>query len=148
MPEVLERSFATQAINALVNHPEVRPHVGGDPKLAVDLTDVIDNDRNVFLMGAHGGFTYIWTAPGCFEVHTLVRPEGRGSWALDAARESIATMHRDHGATHIWTRVLPELRNVRAFAIAAGLKPCGQGVFDTGTGPLVYNLYEWRAQCR
>lgn len=142
MAEVLERSYATQTINALANHPELRPFVGGDPKLPLDMTAAIDNDLNVFLMGEHGGFILIWSAPGVYEVHTLIRPEGRGKWALDAAREGIATMKRDYGAKHIWTRVDPEQRNVRAFTMTVGMKPCGQEVFDLGTGPRVYNLYE------
>lgn len=145
MPEVLERSFATIAINALVNHPEMRPHIGGDPKLPVDLTDAIDNDRNVFLMGEYGGFCLIWCAPFCYEVHTLIRPEGRGKWAIEAAREGIRYMVEQYAARQIWTRVAPEQRNVRAFTLAAGMKPCGQDVFDIGTGPTIYNIYEWRA---
>lgn len=145
MPAVLERSFATVAINSLANHPDVRPHIGGDPKLPVDLAEALDCDRNVWLSGEHGGFLLLWCAPGVFEVHTLIRPEGRGKWAIDAAREGIATMQREHGARHIWTRVIPEQRNVRAFTIAAGMKPCGQDVFDTYRGPTIYNMYEWRA---
>jgi len=145
MSEVLERSFATIAINALANHPLIRPEIGGDPKLPLDLTDVIDCDRNVCLMGEHGGFVYIWTGPNSYEVHTIIGENGRGKWALDAARESLAQMADNHGARHIWTRVAASQRNVRAFTIAAGLKPCGQDVFDFGNGSTVYNMYEWRA---
>ena len=142
MPEVLERSFATLAINSLVNHPEIRPFVGGDGKLQLDMTDSIDNDRNVFLMGEHGGFIGVWSGPGVYEVHTLIRPEGRGRWAINAGREAIRTMQREHGATHLWTRVSPELHNVRNFTLLAGFKPCGQEVFEDGGALKIFNLYE------
>jgi len=144
MAEVLERSYATLQINALANHPLIRPEIGGDPKLPLDLSEVIDCDRNVCLMGEHGGFVYIWTGPYTYEVHTIIDMEGRGQWALNAARESINHMADNHGARHIWTRVAATQRNVRSFTINAGLKPCGQDVFDFGNGPTVYNLYEWR----
>lgn len=140
MTALLERTYATISVNALAN--DVLDRCDGKPKL--DYTGAMDCDRNVFLMGEHGGFVYIWVGPSIYEVHTVVAESGRGKWALTAARESIEHMADNHGARHIWTRVIATERNVRAFTIAAGLKPCGQDIFDLGNGDVVCNLYEWR----
>lgn len=144
MLATLERSDSPVLVNALANDPSIRPHIGGDPKLPLDLAEAVQCERNVCLMGEHGGFLLIWTGPHCYEVHTLIRPEGRGAWALDAAKTGANIMFDAFGAKHLWTRVLITSRKVRAFTIAAGMKPCGQEVFDLGTGPEVYNLYERR----
>lgn len=144
MPDVLERTFAALAVNALVNHPEIRPFAGGDPRVALDLADAVENDRNVFLMGEHGGFIFTWCAPACFEGHAMVRSPGRGKWGAAAARNAIEHMANEHGARHLWCRIQPERREVRSFVCAAGFTPCGQDVFDIGAGPQVFNLYEWR----
>lgn len=144
MPDVLERSFATLAINSLVNHPEIRPYVGDCGKLPLDLAPLIDNDRNVFLIGEHGGYFFIWTSPGCYEIHAMVTPDGRGKWAADAVRECLFMMQA-HGAQRVWARIIPENLGLRNFAIVAGFKPVGQEVFDIGAGPMIYNLYQWEA---
>lgn len=141
----LKRSDSPILVNALANDPDIRPHVGGDPKLPVDLTEALECERNVCLMGEHGGFLGIWCGPGVYEVHTLIRPQGRGPWALEAARSAISIMFDAYGAKHLWTRVLVTARNVRAFTMAAGFRPCGQELFESGLGPQVYNLYERRA---
>jgi hypothetical protein len=142
MSATLERSFGIDAFNALANDPAIRPFVGGDLAKPLDLTSVVDDERNVCLMGKHGGFVLNWTSPGCFEVHTMVRPEGHGKWALEAARLVLDIMGDAYGARQVWTRIKPELHNVRLFAIQAGMKPVGAAVFDIGMGPETYNLYE------
>lgn len=128
-------------INSFANHPEIRPFIGGEGDL--DLTS-ITIDPNVALFGEHGGFCLSWTAPGTYEVHTMIVKQGRGRWALEAAREGI-----DHlvsiGVHHLWTRVHPEARNVERFTRSMGMVPCGVLATDFGQGPINYNLFNWRA---
>jgi hypothetical protein len=145
MSAVLERSFQSSLVNDLVNRPDIRPFVGGDTSKPLDLSQAIEDENNIALLGDFGGFVMIWCAPGTYEVHTMITEDGRGEWALDAARTGIAILADAYGARHLWTRVKPEARNVRTFTIAAGMKPCGQKVFDIGAGPEAYNIYEWRA---
>lgn len=142
MTVALQRSAEPILVNALANDPAIRPTIGGDTKLALDLTAAVEDDKNIVLMGEHGGFILVWCAPHVYEVHTLIKPEGRGPWAHQAAECGFGIMFDAYGAKHIWTRVLSTASNVRNFTIAAGFKPCGEEVFDLGDGPKVYNLYE------
>lgn len=140
----MNRTFDPVRVNYLVNHPDVRPFIGGDPAEPLDLSAAVANDENIFLDGEHGGFACIWSAPGVYEIHTFVLPEGRGEWAVKFAAWGIAFLV-ENGAHHLWTRILPEAGNVRAFAIKMGMKPAGRQTLDLGTGPTIYDLFDWRA---
>ena len=82
---MLERSFDTARINEVINHPSVRPYVGPGDSFA-DVTPLVEDTDNWFLIGEHGGFGLTQTTPGVHEIHTFILPEGRGAWARDAAR--------------------------------------------------------------
>jgi hypothetical protein len=135
----------TDRINALVNDPSIRPFVGpGDDVL--DLSEAVAHERNVFLVGEHGGFAFSWCAPQTYEVHTFVLPEGRGDWAASFAMSARNCM-RDYGATHLWTRVPVGAENVRKFTLKAGFQPAGRDSVDYGNDVVEYDLYDWRPQC-
>lgn len=140
---MLERSFDGAAINRLVNDPTIRPFVGGDISQPLDLSSAII-ERNVFLLGEHGGFALIWTSPATFEVHTFILPSGRGRWALRATQVGIAIMKDWFGAKQLWTRVEENAAATRLFTRAAGMWPAGREIFDIGGGPKIYQIYEWR----
>jgi hypothetical protein len=141
---VIRRTFDAARVNELVNHPTIRPHVGGDPETELDLTAAVVSRDNVFLLGDHGGFAFIWTAPGTYEVHTFILPEGRGQEALTLAMAARSAMADMWGADHLWTRVHPKAANVRAFTLKAGFKRAGRQTIDLGTGPVTYDLFNWR----
>lgn len=142
------RTYDVALMNWLVNHPSIRPHVGGDPAEPLDFTDAIANHDNHFLAGGHGGISAIWTAPGTYEIHTFVLPEGRGAWAAAFAmwgRQYLV----EQGASHLWTMVHPDAANVRAFTLKAGFTPAGSRVVDLGAGPVPYDVFDWRTdQCQ
>ncbi|WP_263588425.1 hypothetical protein [Sphingopyxis sp. GC21] len=138
-----ERTFDAHRMNHMVNHPAVRPHVGGDPAIPLDFSAAIANRYNHFLAGDHGGFACIWTAPDTYEIHTFVLPVGRGQWAASFAmwgRQYLV----DQGARHLWTMVHPDAANVRAFTLKAGFRPAGSRVVDLGAGPVPYDIYNWK----
>lgn len=141
------RSDNPEHANWLVNHPGIRPFIGGDGKSFVDLTAAVLNNDNYLLLGDHGGFMLTWTAPGTFEVHTFILPEGRGRAALELASEAREYMV-SQGMQHLWTRVPIGARNVRRFTMAMGLVPCGFQTCDFGGGPVEYELFEWRHECQ
>lgn len=143
---MMERCFDADRINALVNDPSIRPHVGGDGKSWLDLSAAVADEQNVFLLGEHGGFAFTWSAPRTYEVHTFILPAGRGKWARAAARFARDLMEADY-ADHLWTRVAPEAANVRAFTLLNGFKPAGQHTIDLGGGPVTYDLFDWRPEC-
>jgi hypothetical protein len=128
---MLERSFDADFINAVVNHPEVRPYIGDGPDV-LDLSDAIEQQQNWFLMGEHGGFALIWSAPGVYEVHTFILPEGRGAWGAKARNEGI-DFARDHGAAMLWTKVPPKAPHVARFARQGGMKPTEDVIQMSGT---------------
>lgn len=142
---LLHRSFDAVAVNAFVNHPDIRPHIGGDITQPVDLSGSVASDKNIFLLGAQGGFMLIWTSPDAYEVHTFILPEGRGRWAAQAARNGIGMMKYKFGARQIWTRVAEGRDNVIGFTRAAGMEPAGSAVWDIGSGPQTFHIYDWRA---
>lgn len=143
---MIQRSFDAARLNEIVNHPSVRPGVGGDPETILDLSEVIADDKNHILLGEHGGFCCTWSAPGTYEVHTFILPEGRGRYAYQVAKFGMAYMI-EQGADHLWTRVQHDARNVRRFTIAAGFVPCGRQDLDLGIGPVTYDLFQWRKEC-
>lgn len=141
---MIERSFDSDRINELINHPTIRPHIGGDGISSVDTTSAVADRQNFFLLGRHGGFSFSWAGPKAYEIHTFILPEGRGREAYRLVREAVDFMAAT-GALHIWTRILPDAVNVRRFALSAGFKPAGKHTIDMGLGPVTYDLFEWRA---
>lgn len=144
---LVKRSTDAALINTLVNDPAIRPFVGGDGKSLLDLTTAVANPFNHFVTGDHGGFAFTWSSPNAYEVHTFVLPEGRGAWAKAfalAARAYMAAM----GALQLWTRVPVGHDNIRAYTEKAGFTVVGRQTIDSGGGPVVYDLYEWRPACQ
>lgn len=141
---MIQRSFDGELLNAIVNDPAVRPDVGGDGESWLDLTPVSGDEKNYLLLGAAGGFLATWTAPETYEIHTFILPRGRGQQAFELAREGLDYMIAN-GATHLWTRVERKARHTRIFTLRAGFKPCGEQLLDFGGGPVLYDLFSWRA---
>lgn len=141
------RTFDAEFVNRIVNDPTVRPFVGGDGESYIDLTAAVSDDKNHAMMGGHGGFLCTWSAPGTYEIHTFILPEGRGAAAIALALETRAYLE-SIGATHLWTRVDKTMGNVRKFTLAAGFKPCGEQTLDLGGGPTAYELFNWRPSCQ
>jgi hypothetical protein len=143
----LFRTFDVERLNALANHPEIRPTCGGDGKSFIDLTPFVNDRHNHALLWSNGYFLYLWTAPQTFEVHAVVLKEGRGLPAYRAASHSIEYMVA-HGAERLWARIDPTHRALRHFAASNGFERCGQHVTDIGFGPVIYDLYQWKKPCQ
>lgn len=122
---MLSLSRDIPAINAVINHPAVRPYVGAADAGYLDASAIVADPANLFPMGEYGGFGLIQTGPGEREVHTFVLPEGRGKWAFDAAREMIE-LARDAGTARLWTQVSVDQPHVRKFAVMSGMKATGE----------------------
>lgn len=126
-----------RTINALVNHDDIRPFVGGNGDY-LDMRAAVSNPANVFLLGEHGGFAFSESDRPGLEVHTMIKKTGRGEWARDAARAAIAYA-RNSGYSCIWTKIDPRMINVMNFAEEMGMKKTGES--DTLFGEC-YHTYE------
>ena len=113
-PVSVSRCFDAPVINTVVNHPEVLPGLGlGMSDL--DVTPIIDNPRNIILMGLFGGAMFVWTGPGVYEAHDFFLPEGRGKWALKVSRLMLSLMFSTYGAWMIWAQTPVDNRACRFF---------------------------------
>lgn len=117
----MRRTLDPVFLNAVANHPEVRPWLMGEGLL--DLSPVISNPANIALEAKHGGWVLQNLSPGVYEVHSMFLPEGRGA---GVARALVAALDYVFSATdciRLVTR-LPE-GNVRASALGkmAGFRP-------------------------
>jgi hypothetical protein len=136
---MLTRSFDVDAINAAANRPDVRPFIGPASLGELDFEDAVTDYNNWFLMGEHGGFVLVWSAPGVYEVHVFIATEGRGKWAAQAwvaAREYAA----QNGAKMLWARIAPAAKFVSMFARRGGMKPTYEMLYTLGSAYDVYKM--------
>ncbi len=101
---MIQRTFDATAINAIANHPAIKPWVSPSADYELDLSEPVADPRNVALRGTYGAMIYHLLQPSIFEVHTLVKPEGRGAWTLSFVRECLHWMFTRTHALEIMTR--------------------------------------------
>lgn len=141
-PDTIIRCFDASAVNALINHPAIQPGLNlgmGD----LDVTPLIDNPRNVILLGQHGGAMFVWCGPGIYDAHDFFLPEGRGKWAMKASLTMLAMMFDGHGAEMIWAQTPVENRACRFFNRRLGFKSRGteQAILIPGQPPQEVELF-------
>ena len=142
------REHDARRINAVLNHPVVRPWVADLGAGEIDLTPAVENGNNVLLMGEHGGCFCFCVRPGLYEVHTQVLPAGRGEWALEFVRAGATWMFTHTDAYEIMTRVSHGHFAAKALTLAAGMKyefTRDEGPSFKGTHPPcdIYSLRMW-----
>lgn len=141
--DLLARTFDAVAVNAVANHPEVRPFIGHTEAGDLDLSELVRRPENIFLIGEHGGFALIWSAPRIHEVHTFIVKSGRGEWAREAAAEMLEFM--TSYAERLWTRIHSAQVNVIRFAEEMGMRPTGMTIETFGEP---HGVYEMVPRCR
>lgn len=119
------KSYDVARANEICNHPEVLPGLSLGVFEEIDLTPIIENPRNHLILGEHGGAILIWTAPGVYDVHDFVLPEGRGAWAKEAAQDVLAFAFHLLDARLVWTQTPVENRASRIFNRILGFKSEG-----------------------
>ena len=70
-------------INRLINDPSIKPYVCGQITGVLDVTILVNNPKNIFFCGEHGGCAFIWMEDEQYELHSFVLPEVRGRWTRD-----------------------------------------------------------------
>lgn len=142
----ISRTFDAARLNALANHPDIRPTCGGDGESFLDLTPFVNDRHNHAVIWDKGAFLFGWSAPATYEVHIMVLPEGRGRAAYAKAAAGIAYM-LNLGMERLWARVAQDALGLRHYTRRAGFVRCGQHVLDIGAGPVTYDLYQWKKSC-
>jgi RimJ/RimL family protein N-acetyltransferase len=117
---MLKRTLEAAFLNAVANHPEVRPWIGGEGEL--DLSAIAGNPINVALIHPHGGWVFVRHEPGTYEVHTLCRAAGRGKGQLTAWREAARWMFTRTDAREIVTRIPDDNPGAGAAAALCGFR--------------------------
>lgn len=91
-------------LNAIANDPCVRPWIGGDPSIPVDLAPLLSDQGNYAIVCEHGGWVLHNLAPGTYEIHTLFGKAGRGAYFRNAAVEMLRWMFTRTDALEILTK--------------------------------------------
>lgn len=136
---MLERCFDAHLVNLAANHPDVRPYLGPECLGELDFSEAVADEMNWFLMGQFGGFALAWTAPGVYEVHVFVLPEGRGKWAAQI-RQATIDFAKANGAKMLWARIAPAAKFVSHFARRGGMQPTGEMIYTLGHAYDVYKM--------
>jgi len=135
----LQRTDDAGWVNRVVNHPDVRPFVGAPEAGDLDLSALAERPEHWFLLGDHGGFALLWTAPRTYEVHTFIFRSGRGEWG-NAARAEGIEFARGQGAKTLWTKVPPQARHVERFARQGGMQPTGEVIETFGVPHRIFKM--------
>lgn len=140
---MLAESSDIAAINAVINHPAVRPYVGAPDAGPLDITPLV-KPENLLLFGEHGGFLLQWSAPWTREVHTFMLPSGRGKWAEAAAREGIGIAY-ERATRVLWTKIPRKWPHIRNYAARMGMAATGETTEQFGEP---YDVYAMVPTCQ
>ena len=113
-------------LNRVVNDPSVLPHVNLGLTGQLDMTPLVEDQRNVFLANEWGGFLFIDKGEFVYEVHTQFLPEGRGKSAVRAARDAADYMFTMTDALRIDTYVQFDNPAAEWLSRATGFKKWGE----------------------
>lgn len=119
---MISRAQDATQLNAILNHPQVRPWVANTGDGILDMSMVVADTRNIILMGEHGGCAFLFVQPGVYEVHTQVLPQGRGAWTRALTEACMRHMFTRSDAYEIVTRIPAGHIAAKAAAEAQGMR--------------------------
>jgi hypothetical protein len=107
-------------ISNLLNHPDIRPFMGGEGVLDAELLP-----PHVYLGDHRGGMLFIENMPNVYEGHYLFTRATRLREKIEIASSMIVKMLLEHEAELIWGQVPIANRKARWFTRQIGLSPLG-----------------------
>lgn len=149
---MIDRQITGRFVNAVINDPSVRPWICGPLEGRIDLEPLLEANKVLALFGIHGGFLFYHLGHGVYDAHSAVLPEGRGRWALKAAKAALDWVFA-HGAEEVMMSVPQGNDAVRG--LVRLLKAKKRGIIEDGwwlAGRLVpidvYSVVKDDWQCR
>lgn len=133
---MIRRIYDAETINGFANDPDIVMGLGA----VVDFSHAM-RETAVFLFGEHGGYIFEWSSPDVYEVHAMIAKDGRGQWALKAARQAllyIASM----GSRGVWARIDPARPGIAWMARRCGFSFVESKVLYAGDTPQEYLIFE------
>lgn len=118
----VRRDFDAAFMNRVINDGAVKPWLANSADGFLDMTPEVRDQRNILIVGDHGGTFYRPIQQGVYEVHTAVLPEGRGEWTRKMTAESLRLMFTCSDAYEVVTRVPKGHIAALAAAKAVGMK--------------------------
>lgn len=120
MNNTFRRDFDATRINKIVNHPEVFKYVAIFGQTEFDLSQLVNEMENYFLLCDEGGCFFTPYETGVYEVHTQFLPTMRGVEALKVMKEAFRYMFVNTDCMKILTKI--PANNQPAIGIAKLLK--------------------------
>jgi hypothetical protein len=114
--------------NAVANHPDVRPFLGGDGP--IDMSALFSDPYNVAFESEHGAMLLIALGSGVYDVHSMFLPDGQGKEAADLMRDVAQYMFTKTDCIEGRTLVPTENRGADVAARRSGFRP----LFETRQG--------------
>lgn len=140
---MLSRQESAERVNEIVNDPSIYPWICGPLTEPLDLTTTIESGNYIALVGEYGGFLFWKIAPGLFDAHSAILPEGRGRWTIKAAKSALDWMFGKEGADEIMM-VAPQ-GNLAVLSLVRVLKAKPRGSVADGWWrngkPVAANVY-------
>lgn len=129
---LMRRVFNAEAVNAIANHAEVRPWLGGRGEL--DFSAVAGNTDNICFLAEGAAFVCHKIGDGRYEVHSMALPSARGGFAIECVREGLRYMFCATDCVELVTRCPDGNRAALGFAREAGFQEIfrREACFDAG----------------
>jgi hypothetical protein len=139
---VIRRTLDPTNLNAVCNHPDVRPWLRGEGTL--DVSDLVSNPTNYAfeLPCGGGGFIVIAKGLNIYEVHSQFVPEAR-RMTLRAMRESMDFMFTRTDCTMLVSQFPDDNPAADAIGRKGGFKPVG--IRDGDIEIRVVSMADWIA---
>ena len=140
----MEVSKDSGLLNRVINDPAVFPWVSLGLKPPFDLTELVENDANIFMANEHGGFLFIAKPDFVYEVHTQFLPIARGPCVLRWAKECAYHMFTKTDALRIDTTVSVDNRAAEKLTLAMGFTKWGEvEVLGVPSNYYVLTMKQW-----
>lgn len=124
----VQRTMDPSHLNAVANHPDVRPRLAGEGEL--DLTPLVEDVNNVAYVTPHGGFVVVAVGYARYEVHSLFLPSAPGGHTVRAMKAARDDIFSRTDCLELVTKVREGNRPAAALAQLADFEPRFSSAFS------------------